>query len=84
MSKSEFTVVIDKRLVVIVMVWSNLKTFKSLLWEGKVEIIMCSKKEIGHTQSSLKREDIYDQNFSLWKNFNSSFKCQLSTEQMLL
>lgn len=41
MSKSEFAVVVDKGLVVIVMVWSNLKTLKSLLWEGKVENITC-------------------------------------------
>lgn len=45
MSKSEFTVIVDKCLLVIVTVWSNLKTFKSLLWEEKVENITCKKKE---------------------------------------
>lgn len=45
MSKSEFTVIVDKCLLVIVTVWSNLKTFKSLLWEEKVENITCMKKK---------------------------------------
>lgn len=49
MSQGELTVVIDKRPVVIVMVWGNLKTFKSLLWEGKVGNVTRSKKETGHT-----------------------------------
>ena len=56
MSESEFTVTIEERLAVIVAVWSNLETFKSLLWEGKVENIARSKKEIGHTQSAIKRK----------------------------
>lgn len=45
MSKSEFTVIVDECLLVVVTVWSNLKTFKSLLWEEKVENITCKKKE---------------------------------------
>lgn len=56
MSESEFTVIIDERLVVIVMVWRNLEAFKSLLWEEKVENIACSKKEIGHTRSEIQRK----------------------------
>lgn len=45
MSESKLTVIVDECLLVIVTVWSNLKTFKSLLWEEKVENITCKKKE---------------------------------------
>lgn len=81
MSKSEFTVIVDECLLVIVMVWSNLKTFKSLLWEEKVENITCKKKE---NRAQTKKKNMCDQNSSLWTKCDSNFKCQLLTEQMLL
>lgn len=38
MGESEFAIVIDKRLPVVMMVWSNLEPFKPLLQEGKTDI----------------------------------------------
>lgn len=55
MSESKLTVIVDECLLVIVTVWSNLKTFKSLLWEEKVENITCKKKENrSHTKKKKK------------------------------
>lgn len=82
MSESKLTVIVDECLLVIVTVWSNLKTFKSLLWEEKVENITCKKKENrSHTK---KKKNTCDQNSSLWRRCDGNFKCQLLTEQMLL